>query len=85
MGLPKLYHRHTQTQPRPDCFKSKNSSSMYKLNSKGKITPPCLTPFNMEKFADVSSPHHLIWRNLQMFHLPILYGIIGYYTCNIID
>ena len=52
-------------QPRPDCFKSE------KLNSKGEITPPCLTP--------------LIWRNLQMFHLPILHGIIGYYACNIIS
>ena len=57
-------------QPRPDCFKSKNSSPMYKLNNKGEITPPCLTPFDMEK--------------LQMFYLPILHGIIGSYTCNII-
>ena len=49
-------------QPRPDCFKSKNSSSMYKLNSKGEITPPCLKPFDMEKLADVSSPH-FTWHN----------------------
>ena len=57
-------------QPRPDCFKSKNSSSMYKLNSKGEITPPCLTPFDMDKLADV--------------YLPILHGTIGYYTYSII-
>ena len=52
-------------QPRPDC-KSKNSSSMYKLNSKGEITPPCLTLFDMEKLADVSSPHST-WHNLLLY------------------
>ena len=30
---------------------------MSKLNSKGEITPPCSTLFNMENFADVSSLH----------------------------
>ena len=49
-------------QPRPDCFKSDNSSSIYKLNGKGEITPPCLTTFDMEKVADVSSPH-FTWHN----------------------
>ena len=44
-------------KPRPDFFKSKNSSSMYKLNSKGEITPPCLMSFDMVKLADASSPH----------------------------
>ena len=48
--------------PRPDCFKSENSSSICKLNSYGEITPPCLTPFDMEKLANVSSPH-FIWHN----------------------
>ena len=45
------------------------NKSIDKLNSKGKISSPCFTPFDMEKIADVSSPFS--------------HGIIGYYTCNI--
>ena len=44
-------------QPRLDCFKSETSSSVYKLNSKGNIAPPCVTPFDIAKFADFLSPH----------------------------
>ena len=50
------YYVNATWQPRPDCF------SIYKLNSKGEITPPCFTPFDREKLADVSSPH-CTWHN----------------------
>ena len=58
----RAYYVNATWQPRPDCFKSENSSSIYKLNSKGEITPPCFTPFDREKLADVSSPH-CTWHN----------------------
>ena len=45
-------------QPGLDCFKSETVSSVYKLNSKGEITPPCFTPFDIAKFADFLSPHY---------------------------
>ena len=75
MGLPKLYHRHTQTVQHmliqrgnqgQTVLRVKNSSSIHKLSSKGEITTTCLTSFELEKLADVSSLH-FTWHNWLLY------------------